>query len=233
MKPFKLLACLVTLPLTCGLTLQAADLQDFRQWTDNSGRSITARLVDTPTADSVKIERQDGRFFTVAIKTFSPADQAYVKSYRDEKSGAASDQASSAAEDPAASDGSPLAEVNASTWTLLTSAGTHPASSYNKTQLDDIISVLNQGLSAKAVKTANGLPFKVRTEPEDLASRVQISGDMPSMDMASFVKEIARLNDLVVRSDARGMLVFVDKPLPPSNSTAPVPSFFGVPIAPR
>jgi len=226
MKPFKLLACLVTLQFTCGLTLQAADPQDFRQWTDNSGRSITARLIDTPTADSVKIERQDGRFFTVATKTFSPADQAYVKSYHD---GQASDTSNLL---PSVSDDSTLTDVTMSTWTLLTSAGTHPASSYNRTQLDNIISTLNQGLADKAVKTANGLPFKVRTEPEGLASRIQISGDMPSMDMAKFVKEVARLNDLVVRADARGMLVLIDKPQPPSPSNTSVPNFFGVPISP-
>ena len=226
MKPFKLLACLVTLPFTCGLTLQAADPQDFRQWTDNSGRTITARLIDTPTADSVKIERQDGRFFTVAIKTFSSADQAYVKSYSNGQAVDTSDRL------PSVSDDSTLTDVTMSTWTLLTSAGTHAASRYNKTQLDEIISGLNQGLADKSVKTANGLPFKVRTEPEGLASRIQITGDMPSMNMAAFLKEVARLNDLLVRADSRGMLVLIDKPQPAATPNTSVPNFFGVPISP-
>ena len=216
MKPYKLLACLVTLQFTSGLTLKAADQQDFRQWTDTNGRTMMARIVETPDAASVKIERQDGRFFTVPLKTFSADDQAYVKTYR------ARNESGSGAADTAG-----LAEPDAVTWTLLKAGGKQPASLYNKTQLDAILDGMNDRLAAKSVKTATGLPLKVRTEPSDLAARVQISGDMPGMDLAAFIKEVARVNDLVVKTDASGMVVLVDKAEAPSKQVAV--SFFGVP----
>lgn len=82
MKSIKLLACLVTLQFTVGLTLEAAESSTFREWTDAKGRQITARLVETTDAGSVKIERKDGQVFTVAVAVFSKADQAYVETFR-------------------------------------------------------------------------------------------------------------------------------------------------------
>lgn len=229
MKPYKLLACLVTLQFTCGLTLQAAALQDFRQWTDTKGRTITARLVDVSEAGSVKIERQDGRFFTVALTTFSAEDQDYVKIYRKEHLASASGQkdGGSASLEGVAATGAPLAEPAPSTWVLLNSGGSQPASLYNNTHLDEIIEKVNRRLGEKAVKTSSGLPFKVRTEPSDLANRIQISGNIPNMSLAAFVREVARVNDLVVKTDAAGMVVLVDKTQPVSK---PVVSFFGVAV---
>jgi hypothetical protein len=216
MKPLKLLACLVTLQFTCGLTLQAADPQEFRQWTDANGRSITARIVDAPNADSVKIEREDGRVFTVPIKTFSAADQSYVTVWRAE-------QADIAAGRPV------LKEPDAATWTLLNSGGQQPASTYSNTRLDQIIESINQRFVVKDVKTSSGQPLALRTEPADLAARVQISGDMPRMSLQGFVQTVARVNDLAVKIDRSGMLVLVDKPQPASSNEKPAASFFGVP----
>jgi hypothetical protein len=217
MKPYKLLACLVTLQFTCGLTLQAADQQELRQWTDANGRSINARLVDAPTADSVKIEREDGRVFTVAIKTFSDADQAFVSNWR-------SEQADIAAGRPV------LKEPDASTWTLLNSGGSQPASNYSNTRLDHIIEGINQRFVVKAVKTASGQPLALRTEPSDLASRIKLSGDMPRMSLQGFVQMVANSNALAVKIDSSGMLVLVDKPQPASADSKQVASFFGVPM---
>lgn len=217
MKPLKLLACLVTLQFTCGLTLQAADQQELRQWTDTNGRSITARIVDAPNADSVKIEREDGRVFTVALKTFSAADQAFVTTWRTE-------QADIAAGRPI------LKEPDAALWTLLNSGGSQPASTYSNTPLDQIIEAINQRFVVKAVKTPAGQPLAVRTEPADLASRVQISGDMPRMSLQGFVQTVANANALTVKKDASGMLVLVDKTQPTSADGKPVASFFGVPM---
>ncbi|MBC8009911.1 MAG: hypothetical protein H7067_07420 [Burkholderiales bacterium] len=217
MKPLKLLACLVTLQLTSGLTLQAADQQELRQWTDINGRSISARLVEAPNADSVKIEREDGRVFTVALKTFSAADQAFVNTWRTEQ------------EDIAA--GRPvLKEPDAATWTLLNAGGQQPASTYSKTRLDEILEVINQRFVVKAVKTASGQPLVLRTEPADLAARVQFSGDMPRMSLQGFVQTVAQANDLAVKIDRSGMLVLVDKPQTSSADSKQVASFFGVPM---
>lgn len=217
MKPLKLLACLVTLQLTCGLTLQAADQQELRQWTDINGRTITARVVDAPNTDSVKIEREDGRVFTVALKTFSAADQAFVTTWR-------SEQADIAAGRPV------LREPDAAAWTLLNSGGNQPASIYSNTPLDQIIEAINQRFAVKAVKTPAGQPLALRTEPSDLASRVQISGDMPRMSLQGFVQTVARINALEVKTDVSGMLVLVEKPQPASSDDKPIASFFGVPM---
>lgn len=221
MKPFKLLACLVTLQFTSGLTLQAADPQDFRKWTDAGGRTITARFIEAPDAASVKIERQDGRVFVVALKTFSAADQAYVTAFR---------EGATAAVGADVADAAALGDAAASTWTLLDAAGNQPASTYDGTSLAEIITGLNQRFAVKAVKTAAGLPLRVRTEPSDLAARVQLTGDMPGMKLAAFVKEVARINGLTIKTDAAGMVVLVDKPRPASKSSTA--NYFGVAMNP-
>lgn len=194
MKPLKRLACLVTLALISGLTLKAADTHDYRQWTDANGRTITARLLATPDADSVKIERQDGAVFTVPLKTFSTADQAYVKAL---------------AAQPKLQNG--LKQADSALWTLLESGGQQPASTYSNTSLDLVLESLNQRFAVREVKTRAGQPLQVRTEPSDLAGRIKLSGDMPRMSMASFMKELARTNNLLVASDSSGMVVLVDK----------------------
>jgi hypothetical protein len=215
MKPLKLLACLVTLQLTCGFTLQAADPQPFRQWTDAQGRAITARIVDATAADSVKIEREDGCVFTVPLKTFSAADQSYVKNWLAE-------QADIAAGRPI------LKEPDAATWALLNSAGNQPASAYSNTRLDHIIETINQRITVNDVKTAAGEPLALRTEPSSLAARIQISGEMPRMSLATFIQSVARNNQLVVKIDSAGLIVLVDNP---SESKKSEPSFLGVSVS--
>lgn len=224
MKPLKLLACLVTLQFTCGLTLKAADTQSFREWTDDKGRQITARLIDTPDTDSVKIERSDGRVFTISIKTFSEADQAYVRGYYASKKTSA--PASGAEAKTAAGAPGSLIEPTASTWGLLNSGGSQPASMYENTGLDTIIGEINQRFTAKGVKTKTGVSLQVRTEPSDLASQVKLTGELPSMNMAAFLKQVAQINNLSVKTDSNGMVVLVD----PTGKPEPKPvaaSFFG------
>lgn len=199
MKPYKLLACLVTLQFTCGLTLQAADTHDFRQWTDANGRTINARLVEAIGTESVKIERHDGLSFTVSLKAFSPADQAYVKSLR--------------AAPPTSKFTLPagLKAADPALWTLLAASGTQPETTYSNTSLDLVLETLNRRLSVDAIKSPAGQPLHVRTEPANLASRVKLSGAMPRMTLATFMKEIARANNLAVATDSKGMVVLVDK----------------------
>ena len=181
---------------------------------------MIARLIETPDSQSVKIERQDGRVFTVAVTTFSPADQDYVKACR-----AKSAETTDTAETVVSTDGTLLKKPDPSAWTLLNAGGSQPAAIYNGTQLDQILETINQRVATKAVKTTTGKPLTVRTETYDLATRIKISGDMPRMALATFVQEVARINDLRVKTDPAGMIVLVDKT--PADSQA-VASFFGV-----
>ena len=204
MKPLKLLACLVTLHLTCGLTLKAAETHDFRPWTDANGRTITARLLKTIDADSVQIERQDGHVFTVPLKTFSAADQAYVQAVSALTTG--------------------LKPADARLWTLLETGGHQPASAYSDTGLDLILETINQRFTVRDLKTASGQPLRVRTEPADLAARIKLSGELPRMSVAAFIKQIAGANNLLVASDAAGMIVLYEN----SAADNAAPEFLGI-----
>lgn len=208
MKPLKLFACLVTLHLTCGLTLKAADSHDFRPWTDANGRTITARLLKTIGAESVQIERQDGHVFTVPLKTFSAADQAYVQTVSALAAG--------------------LKPADARLWTLLETGGHQPASTYRDTGLDLILETLNQRFTVRDLKTASGRPLQVRTEPADLAARIKLSGELPRMSTAAFIKQIAGSNNLLVASDAAGMIVLSENSPAADNAS---PEFLGIKLS--
>lgn len=210
MKPLKLLACLVTLQLTCGLTLKAADTHDFREWSDANGRTMTARLLETIGADSIKIERQDGQIFTVPLKTFSAADQAYVKSLSELTAG--------------------LKPADAELWALLATGGDQPASTYGNTALDLVLETINRRFVARDVKTPTGQHLQIRTEPADLAARIKITGDLPRMSMVTFMKEIARTNDLIIASDSAGMIVLAEKASAAGDDS---PDFLGVKLTQR
>jgi len=51
---------------------------------------------------------------------------------------------------------------------------------------------------------------------------------MPDMSLAAFVKEVARIHGFVVKTDAAGMVVLVDKTSTPSTKPVVVGSLFGV-----
>lgn len=199
MKPLKRLACLVTLSLIAGLTLSADEPNAYRQWTDPSGRTLTARFVESVGAETIKIERQDGQMFTVPLKSFSAADQAYVKSLR------------ASAKTPKATLPPGLKTADPALWSLLAASGTQPETTYSNTGLDLVLETLNRRFSVDAVKSPAGQPLQVRTEPASLGARIKLSGAMPRMTLATFMKEIARTNNLVVATDAKGMVVLVDK----------------------
>ncbi len=213
MKPFKLLACLVTLQLIGSLTLGAAETQDFRDWTDQNGRQMSARLLGVPTSGTIKIERDDGQIFTVPVKLFSGGDQTYVRNY-------ISDQK---AETATSSDGR-LADATPDTWTLLKQGGSQPAATYTDTPLEEVITAINESFTTKRLKTTSGEDVKIRTEPADLAGRVKLSGQLPSMNTAFLIQKIAYNNNLAVKIDSSGMVVLVDKNAGSNGS------FFGVPV---
>lgn len=199
MKPLKRLACLVTLSCIAGLTLQADEPIAYRQWTDPSGRTMTARYVESLGTDTIKIERQDGQVFTVPLKAFSPADQAYVKSL------------TALPQKPKLVLPAGLKAADPALWALLANGGNQPASTYSNTGLDLVLESLNQRFTVNALKTSAGQPLQVRTEPDHLAGRIKLSGEMPRMTVATFMKEIARANNLLVATDAKGMIVLLDK----------------------
>lgn len=228
MKPLKLLACLVTLQFIGGLTLKASEINAFRDWTDDKGRQISARLIGMPDAVSIKIERQDGRVFTIPVKTFSEADQAYIKAYSASQKGLAT-----TADESESGSGPVLADATSTTWEILNTSGSQPASTYQNTGLDTIILVINERFNAKGMKTTKGESLQIRTEPSDLADQVKITGDLPRMNMAAFIKQIASINNLTVKTDANGMIVLVDTTAPVSKAKPSPGSFFGVPMAPK
>ncbi len=207
MKSFKLLACLVTLQFMSGLTfLEAAPPQAFRKWADSSGRVITARLLDVPDANSIKIEREDGRVFTVAVTGFSKEDQAYVARQRAEMGASAKGDKGAAA--------SPWSELDAPTWENLSHAGSMQGSTYINTPFKEVLELLNRRLAAAGTKTTGGTVLEIRTEPVDMASRLQLKGELSIMNFASFIKEIARVNNLAVKMDKGGQIVLLDKTAP-------------------
>lgn len=79
MKPNARLACLFATLFTAGLSL--AQLPDeFRTWTNTSGKQIEATLVSVDaTTRSLKIRMKDGKEFDVPIASLSPADFEYAK----------------------------------------------------------------------------------------------------------------------------------------------------------
>jgi len=76
MRHFLLIATALTLLFAAGLQANPS-----RTWTNHEGRTITARLVDID-GDTVTIQRDDGQQFTVAVSSFSEADQRYVTQRR-------------------------------------------------------------------------------------------------------------------------------------------------------
>ncbi len=210
MKPLKLIACLVTLQFFGGLNLKAADQQSFRQWTDLNGRTISARLLEIVDRETVKIERQDGVVFTVLIKTFSKADQAYVQARRIKQNNAAGTP-------------SKLVDADNTTWRRLRGAGSQPANYYVDTPLADILDGINRRLIEKKLKTASDEDLQLRTEPSELAEQIKISGQMTDMNTSDFLMRIAYNHDLLMKVDEVGGLVLVAK-------DGGGGSFFGVPV---
>lgn len=213
MKPFKLFACLVALHFTVGLTLEASAPQEFRDWTDQNGRQMTARLLSAPTAGTIKIERKDGQVFTVPLRLFSDPDQAYVRAYIKQQKVAAG-----------TASGDDLADATEDTWSLLRQAGSQPATLYADTPLEEVIAAINQTFTTKRLKTPDGDEVQIRAEPADLAGRIKLSGQLPSMNTAYLIQTIAYNNNLVVKTDGAGTVVLMDKNGGSSGS------FLGVPV---
>lgn len=205
MKPIKLLACLVALQTVGCLHLKAFDKQDFRDWTDLQGRKISARLLELVESHSIRIERNDGAVFVVALKNFCEADRLYVSELKTGESGQAA-----------------LKDVDPDTWSLLKQARSQPASTYTDTPLSEIIESINRRLIEEKLLKSNGQPLQIRGEPAELAKDLKITGSLPSMSTADFLKRLTYNNNLVVKMDAAGGVVLVDK------NAGPRAKFFGV-----
>lgn len=204
MNQIKSVACLVALIFIGGATLSASDSNEFRQWTDAaSGRTITARLVERVGSDQIKIEREDGITFVASLTAFSAEDQTYVRSRT--------------AATPVAPKAKPvtlpagLKAADSSLWAILSASGAQPETTYSGTSLDLVLETINRRFEVDAVKSQSGHPLRVRTEPVSLAGRITLSGAMPRMSLSTFMKEIARANNLLVATDAKGLIVLVDQ----------------------
>lgn len=58
------------------------DAPSQRTWTDVQGRTILATMRRFNT-ESVRLQRDDGMFFTIALETLSPQDRQYLMTYQD------------------------------------------------------------------------------------------------------------------------------------------------------
>jgi hypothetical protein len=76
MKRIVLLALCMSLVSLC-------QAEDYRIFKNNKDQEIEAKIIAI-NADSVRLERKDGKIFTIPVITFSQADQEYIKKWQEE-----------------------------------------------------------------------------------------------------------------------------------------------------
>lgn len=63
-------------------TLKAEDLSDMREWTGSEGGSLQARFIEAdPDEETVRLRRNDGRYFTFSWDKLHPDDKKLVKEH--------------------------------------------------------------------------------------------------------------------------------------------------------
>jgi hypothetical protein len=194
MKPTKLLACLVTL-LLCGYPLNAAATDSLRTWTDVEGRTLFARLLQVlPSKSAIEIERADGSRFTLPVVRLSYTDQQFVQQLAAEPTGNAA-----------------MTELSAANWEWLTLAGTVTARKYVHFPADSLVALLNARLTAAqpdSVKHAlKGVRIDADAELNEINAKIE-----HTVNLATFLKAIAEQNDLQLRVDGNGLVVFQRTP---------------------
>lgn len=189
MKPNKLIACLVTL-LACGLPFTTASGAELRTWTDTQGRTIEARLLDTDTAKAtIRIERADGLQFTLPLARLSEEDRRF-----------ALQQAADAAGKPA------LRELEEAHWEWLARSGSIQPKNYVKVPAGELIALLNVRLSGSAAKKTEGALSGARLDAESGVDEITTEV-RATVSLATFLREMARDNDLKLMVDSAGALV--------------------------
>ena len=219
MKLTKRLVCLVTL-LLCGYPFSTAVADSVRTWTDVQGRTINARLLHIDSSKAtIEIERADGVRFTLPLSRLSYADQQFIQNQEPTVDGTAS-ASPPASEAVAAS----LAELSAANWEWLTQAGSITARNYVNFPVDQVVTLLNARLSAARSAKAKAAIKGVRIDP--LADLTEINAEFPNtVNLATFLKELAVQNSLQVRVDASNILVL--QRVPTSAPTLPI-KFLGL-----
>lgn len=190
MKPFKLLACLVTLTF-CGFPLYSAAADELRTWTDVQGRKIEARVLAVDlTKETVRIERADGATFELPLLRFSPADRVYAKVWADNHALAA--------------DG--LRELTTENWDWLTRSGSMQTGRYIKVPAKEFAAILNTRIANARLKTEKGSLTGLRIEEDSELGAIsaEITG---TVSYASFLRELAKANNLRLLVDASGAIV--------------------------
>jgi len=198
--PATRLVCLVTL-LLCGYPFSTAVADSLRTWTDVQGRAINARLLHIDSSKAtIEIERADGVRFTLPLSRLSFADQQFIQNHEPTVDGTAS-ASPPASEAVAAS----LAELSAANWEWLTQAGSITARNYVNFPVDQLVTLLNARLSAARSAKAKAAIKGVRIDAPDLTG---IYAEFTNtVNLATFLKELAVQNSLQVRVDASNILV--------------------------
>jgi hypothetical protein len=217
MKPYKRLACLVTLIIACGHPLSAdtvsvtatattsATATEFRSWVDVRGRTIAARFVRMVSPTTVEIEHKDTKLlYSVPVAQLSANDQKYIAE--------ASSRAAIAALNAANKDNAVLKDADEAVWTLLQSAGSQSSLQTNM-QFGLMLELINKRLAVQQIVASSGETLSIRTEPAELAERISVPRDMPRMSMDKFVTTVAEANSIAVKVDSAGLIVLIDKAL--------------------
>lgn len=192
MNPSQLSAYLGVVLLGCGL-LTTAVADPVRTWTNTHGKTMEARLLSTDaTKATIDIERTDGVRFTLAIDQLSPADQQFLQ---DGPPASASEKQSQSS-----------TELTQEHWDWLQRAGTIAAQNYTDTPIADIAAVLNARLRTAKSPQSPAAIKSVRIAP--LAKAIKIYGQFPAtVDLATYLKELAFHNDLQLRLDANQCMI--------------------------
>jgi hypothetical protein len=195
---FKPAAWRIVWLLTLSVTLRAEpklEPKPIRLWTNLAGRTLNARLISSPTIDTVKLERDDGQAFTIPLNSLSEADRAYVHT---------SNQSLKAAPKPE------TCIVKPATWKTLAALPLLPVQRYRDTPLEDNLSYLNTRFAANGLTTPSGSTLQIRISPASLGSRLSTTVEFPPASAETLIRELARLHHLSLRNDTDGHIVFFD-----------------------
>ncbi len=212
MNPNKLLACLVALIAIRSLPLSAAEVSDARTWTDVQGRTIEARLINADaTAGTIKIERADGAHFTLPVSRLSAQDQVFVREWTARQAPAPAAPAASAASAPS------LQELTQANWDWLARCGSIQPAVYKQISPEDLGALINRRLQNSPAPTGKGAITRARIDTESGGDEISIEV-RTIVSLSTFLRDLARQNNLVLRIDSEGNLVIQRQPSKKSDT---------------
>ncbi len=203
MNPKKLLACLVALIAIRSLPLSAAEVSDARTWTDVQGRTIEARLINADaTAGTIEIERADGAHFTLPVSRLSAQDQVFVREWAARQTPA---PAASAATAPS------LQELTQANWDWLARCGSIQPAVYKRISPEDLGALINRRLQNSPAPAGKGAITRARIDIESGGDEISIEV-RTIVSLSTFLRDLARQNNLVLQVDSGGNLVIQRQP---------------------